>query len=226
MQQEDEETGLKPICEGYESIDEESKNNQDIDSVPTLDQEMQQEDDRVNDELNDRETEGIPVLIKCQYDENDQNHSEETPDGRFEDPEEAKTVKQYPQTNQDIEDRKSDTENNQDTHMKDQEEDAESKLYDTNPIVLRLSVYNFCSKKIKVEVRVKSKDDSPNFIVPVCSIKAEIPANKSKTIAYFHKLHPFKPFGEYYFEYVSDIQLQQEVARNEMASAASNEQAQ
>ena len=43
MQQEDEETGLKPICEGYESIDEESKNNQDIDSVPTLDQEMQQE---------------------------------------------------------------------------------------------------------------------------------------------------------------------------------------
>ena len=227
MQQEDEETALKPICEDYEGIDEESKNNQDIDSTPTLDQEMQQEDDdKVNDELNDRDTEEIPELIEGQFDENNQNVPENTLDSRFEDPEEADTVKQYPPAYPEVEDRKSETENNQDAHMKDQEEDSESKLYDTNPVVLRLSVYNFCNKKIKVEVRVKSKDDSPNFIVPVCSIKAEIPANKSKTIAYFHKLHPYKPFGEYYFEYTSDIQLQQEVARNEMATAASNEQAQ
>jgi hypothetical protein len=71
--------------------------------------------------------------------------------------------------------------------------------------VLRVSVYNFHNKKVKVQVNLKSESDAPNFYVPLGSLKAEIYSNKAKAIAYLHKIHPEKPFGEYSFEYATDL---------------------
>lgn len=81
-------------------------------------------------------------------------------------------------------------------------------IFERGYIVLRLSVYNFYKKKINIEVDIQCKGDAPNFFVPLCSIKSEIPANRSKSIAYFHKIHPTKPFGEYSFTYKTDAEVE------------------
>lgn len=68
-------------------------------------------------------------------------------------------------------------------------------------VVMRLSVYNFNNHKIKMEFKIKSESNAPNFYVPLHRIKSDVYSNKNKAIAYFHKIHPTRPFGKYSFEY-------------------------
>jgi len=84
--------------------------------------------------------------------------------------------------------------------------DDSSNVYDHGFVVLRLSVYNFHNKKIKLSIQINSECDSPNFHVPLCSIKCEVYQNKTKTISYFYKIHPTKPFGKYSFTYTTDAE--------------------
>jgi hypothetical protein len=93
-------------------------------------------------------------------------------------------------------------------------------IYQRDVVVIRVSVYNFLKKKIKVEIQIKSQDDSPNFFVPLCSIKAEIAANKAKTIAYLHKIHPGTPFGKYTFSYITDAEEIAEESENKKEGQA------
>lgn len=105
-------------------------------------------------------------------------------------------------------------ENKNDVHMDDnddqeqvekRQEAPKNNIYKTNSVVLRVSVYNFYKKPINIEIDIQSKDGNPNFYVPKSSIKAEIRSNKAKTLAYFHKIHPNKAFGDYSFTYKTDI---------------------
>jgi len=202
MQQEDEESNLRPIWEDYEGSEDENEKQKPYQQVrkPNNDECKAKNDNddiydsEFNQQINDREEEEIPELINQEYSEPEY---EQIPDLEMQKDDEEKKEEKI-------------------------EEHTES-LYDTNSVILRLSVYNFCNKKIKIEVKIRSNSDSPNFHVPECSIKAEIPANKSKTLAYFHKIHPYHPFGEYYFEYVSDISAKD---ISDKHPGASNEQAQ
>lgn len=225
MQQEDEDSQLRPICEDYEKSD--GDEDQQTDHKP-----KNQDDDRkINEDLNDREfEENIPELIEMGDDPAKASKESDDEPMNLDEAEEEKNndgfigpkyLDEDPKDNPKLADEEIKVDNNA--------SDLTDQLYDTNPIALRLSVYNFCSKKIKVEVLVKTRGEATNFHVPICSIKAEIPANKSKAIACFPKLHPYKPFGEYFFEYVTDIEpsapeVRPDAPQNEQAQGGSGTQ--
>jgi hypothetical protein len=188
MQQEDEETSLKPICEDYEGQEDDSS-PKDRQMKPNIlpSQDIDEENNQDSDKLKSSD---IDTEMNKQSDEPVED-----------------SIPELINPDEDIEDN--------DSEML--IEEVKDTLYETNSVVLRLSVYNFCSKKIYVQIRIRSKDNSPNFYVPECPIKAEIPANKSKTLAYFHKIHPRQPFGECFFEYVTDIHHGEPASRDQEA---------
>mmetsp|Transcript_31389 Transcript_31389/g.35861 ORF Transcript_31389/g.35861 Transcript_31389/m.35861 type:complete len:218 (-) Transcript_31389:68-721(-) len=80
----------------------------------------------------------------------------------------------------------------------------EKPLFKTGYTALRVSVYNYTPKKVNIAILLKCEDDAPNFFVPLHPLTAEVYPNKAKTLAYFHKIHPERPFGEYSFSYNFD----------------------
>ena len=88
----------------------------------------------------------------------------------------------------------------QEMEIEEKEENPNGPKFSKSFTVLRLSVYNNYDKKVKININIKANDEAPNFHVPLGTIKAEIFNKKNKAIAYFHKLHPTKPFGEYTLE--------------------------
>lgn len=89
--------------------------------------------------------------------------------------------------------------------------------FENSFIVLRVSAFNFNKKKTKIEVQIKSEDDAPNFFAPLCSIQSEIYSENYKSIAYFHKIHPRRPFGKYSFTFITDA-IQEEAQPAEQAN--------
>ena len=64
-------------------------------------------------------------------------------------------------------------------------------------VVLLLSVESLVNEIGKLHITIEPNDDVPNFFVPLGAIKVSFHDKRTQAVAYFHKIHPTKEFGEY-----------------------------